>query len=158
MYAPPPDGYARTVCRYEVITMTITTDTATVIGTTRCLVARLADSRTTMISPVAYATEDRASEANTGSASTFGRSVYSNRLLVNALPTTTRLRMLPPRTGVCTSAIGIGCYPGGAWSGGGADGSAIQRYPTPGSVRISLGAVASSPSLRRRARTYTRRY
>src|SRR6266508_3563872 len=37
------------------------------------------------------------------------------------------------------------------------DAEPIHRYPTPGSVRISRGAEASSPSLRRIARTYTRR-
>src|SRR5262245_30453178 len=47
------------------------------------------------ISPVAYATLESASDANTGRARTFGSSVCSSWLLENARPTTIRLRTEP---------------------------------------------------------------
>ncbi len=53
MYAPPPDGYAWIVWRYELITITISAETATAIGTVRDVAAALAVSSTIRISSVA---------------------------------------------------------------------------------------------------------
>src|SRR6185503_10829138 len=58
------------------------------------------------ISPVAYATEDSASEANTGSARTFGSSVCSSCALENARPTRMRLRTGPVGFGAVRALIG----------------------------------------------------
>src|SRR5262245_16983043 len=94
MYAPPPFGYARTVCRYDAITITISVEIAIAIGNARYLAVALAVSRTIRISSVAYATEDSASDENTGSARIFGRRVCSSRALSTARPTRMRFATL----------------------------------------------------------------
>ena len=101
-------------------------------------VPALATSRTRRISSVAYATEDNASEEKTGRARIFGSKVCSSRSLATARPTRTRFSTPLPEPGGGTS--------GGRHAGFYVDSSATQRYPTPGSVRISAGADASSPA------------
>src|SRR5262245_8918606 len=61
------------------------------IGITNDLNARLTMVSWMKISPVAYATDDRASEAKTGKARIFGSRVCSSWWLVNARPTSSRL-------------------------------------------------------------------
>src|SRR5438132_6243469 len=95
MYAPPPFRYARTVCRYEITTMAIKMPTATAMpmdlprffpGS----IAVPASRRTSMISSVAYATDDNASEAKTGRARIFGRSWWWASSLANGRPRISR--------------------------------------------------------------------
>ena len=71
MYAPPPDGYAMIVWRYEITTITNSTQTTIAIGTSRSKAAAPIpawSSNTTRISSVAYAVDEIASDANTGRA------------------------------------------------------------------------------------------
>jgi len=96
MYAPPPFGYARTVCRYDETTIAMSAAIASAIGMTRPYTTTLAPSRTVRISSVAYATEDSASEEKTGSARILGSSVCSRCPLATARPTRTRLTIPPP--------------------------------------------------------------
>src|SRR4029450_1457989 len=95
MYAPPPEGYARTVCRYEITTIAINTAIAPAIGITSPLKTTLTIASWMKISPVAYATDESASDANTGRARVFGSSVCSSCALENARPTRRRLRTGP---------------------------------------------------------------
>src|SRR3954469_10409330 len=95
MYAPPPPGYARTVCLYEPTTIAMSAAIAMAIGMTYCIGAVVATVSARRISPVAYETDDSASDAKTGSASTFGRSVCSRLWLENARPSSTRLATEP---------------------------------------------------------------
>src|SRR3989304_5553279 len=74
-------------------TIAKSTAIAIAIGITRFLEATLAASKTTSISSVAYATEERASEAKTGSARTFGSSGCPNRRLEGRRPTSRRFRI-----------------------------------------------------------------
>ena len=69
----------------------------------------------------------------------------SSRSLATARPTRTRFSTPLPEPEVGRAVVDTrGFY---------VDGSATQRYPTPGSVRINAGADASSPSFLRSART-----
>ena len=69
MYAPPAVGYALIVCRYDRIRNASTTSSAIVIGTTSANAATpIAGMSTRRISSVAYADDDRLSDANTASA------------------------------------------------------------------------------------------
>jgi hypothetical protein len=65
---------------------------ATAIGSTRCVADMPAARRTARISSVAYATEESASEENTGSARILGRSVCSRSRLGIGRPTSRRFR------------------------------------------------------------------
>ena len=105
MYAPPPEGYARTVCRYEITTIAISAAIAPEIGSTSPLNTVLTIASWMKISPVAYATDDSASDANTGSARTFGSSVCSRCALENARPTRMRLRTGPVGFGAVRALI-----------------------------------------------------
>ena len=69
MYAPPAVGYALIVCRYERIKKNKTTSNAVVIGTTSANAPMpTIGTRTRSISSVAYADDERLSDANTASA------------------------------------------------------------------------------------------
>src|SRR5215212_8680443 len=90
MYEPPPLGYAHTVCRYEATTMPRSTAIAIPIGSMYASAPTPAAVRTSIISSVAYAFEESASEENTGSASDFGRSWCSCLFVASARPTKMR--------------------------------------------------------------------
>src|SRR4051794_6385994 len=90
MYEPPPLGYAHTVCRYDATTMPRSTAIAMPIGSMYASAPTPAAVRTSIISSVAYAFEDKASEENTGSASDFGRSWCSCLFVASARPTKIR--------------------------------------------------------------------
>jgi hypothetical protein len=87
MYAPPEVSYARTVWRYEAITIPIRTATAIEIGSATCSSTSPAPSRTTIAASVAYATDEIASAAKIGRASETGRSSSSSCPLVIGRPT-----------------------------------------------------------------------
>src|SRR5712691_7568937 len=80
MYAPPAVGYALIVWRYERIKKPRTTSNATVTGTTNENAATpTTGTRTLRISSVAYADDDRLSEANTANAVGFPRRSWASR-------------------------------------------------------------------------------
>src|SRR5689334_14293251 len=86
MYAPPAVGYALIVWRYDRIRNAKTTSNAIVLGTTIASAATpTAGISTRRISSVAYADDERLSDANTASAvglpsrSCASRSVASGR-------------------------------------------------------------------------------
>src|SRR4029450_4863051 len=106
MYAPPPEGYARTVCRYEITTIAINAAIAPAIGITSPLKTVLTIASWMKISPVAYATEESASDANTGRARVFGSRVCSRWALENAGPTRMLLRTVPVGFGAVRALIG----------------------------------------------------
>ena len=119
MYAPPPLGYARTVWRYDDTTMISSAAMAIEIGMASATVPALATRRTRRISSVAYATEDSASDENTGSARILGSSVCSSRSLATARPTRTRFSTPLPEPEVGRAVVDTrGFY---------VDGSATQR-------------------------------
>ncbi|CAM5365741.1 hypothetical protein SALBM217S_07048 [Streptomyces griseoloalbus] len=66
--------------------MNISTTTATAIQGLKWYADRPAMDRTSSTSPGAYATEDSGSEAKTGSATRFGRSVSPSRSLRQGAP------------------------------------------------------------------------
>ena len=74
MYEPPPLGYANTVCRYDVTTIASRITTTIAIGTSLDERDRqpAAGMRTSRISSVAYAVDEMASDAKTGSATVLG--------------------------------------------------------------------------------------
>ena len=76
-YAPPEVSYARTVCRYDAITIAISSATAIEIGSAMCSALSPAVSSTTIAASVAYATDEIASAAKIGSASPIGSSSSS---------------------------------------------------------------------------------
>ncbi len=76
-YAPPEVSYARTVCRYDAITIAIRSATAIEMGSATWSAASPAPRSTTIAASVAYATDEIASAAKIGSASEIGRSSSS---------------------------------------------------------------------------------
>ena len=71
MYEPPPLGYAKIVCRYDVATIASRMTTTIEIGTSFDSPSARLDGSTAMtkrISCVAYAVEEIASEEKTASA------------------------------------------------------------------------------------------
>ncbi len=89
------------------------------IGMASATVPALATRRTRRISSVAYATEDSASDENTGSARILGSSVCSSRSLATARPTRTRFSTPLPEPEVGRAVVDTrGFY---------VDGSATQR-------------------------------
>ncbi len=114
----------------------------------------LAVSRTRRISSLAYATEDNASDENTGSARILGSSVCSSLPAGHGATHQDPLRDTAVRGGRLRPSRPM--LPRGLTS------ARCPRppsgSPTPGSVTIISGACASSPSFLRSARTYVRRY
>src|SRR5579871_1951439 len=89
-YAPPETSYARTVCRYDAMTIAMSAATAIEIGSATWSSTRPAPRRTTIAASVAYATEEIASAAKIGSASPTGRSSSSSWCDAIGRPSTTR--------------------------------------------------------------------
>src|SRR6266566_6897776 len=76
---------------YETTTTASRTAIAIEIGKTRCADAAEAATSTTRADSVAYATDDRGSDAKIGRASVFGSSVSSSSPLAIGRPTIARL-------------------------------------------------------------------
>src|SRR3954467_8800764 len=122
--------------------MPISAAIATAIGKTYFVGSVVASVNASRISPVAYETDDNASDAKTGSASTFGSSVGSSWWLENARPSKTRLATEPVETLVWVLILSR-CYgPPATDRASCHDASATHRYPTPGSVTITAGGAA----------------
>ena len=68
MYAPPPDGYAWMVCRYESVRIPSRIASPTTIGTRYWNAIAPAARRTSKIASVEYATDEMASDEKTASA------------------------------------------------------------------------------------------
>src|SRR3954465_14203380 len=123
--------------------MPISAAIATAIGKTYFIGSVVASVNASRISPVAYETDDNASDAKTGSASTFGSSVCSSWWLEKARPSKTRLAPEPVEPLVWVRLLSR-CYGPPATAGLRChDRAAAQRWPAPGSVTISAGADAS---------------
>src|SRR5688500_7209478 len=79
------------VCRYETITITTTVAMIAESGVTNQNDAAPAADRTIRISSVAYAFDDNGSDANTGSASTFGSNWCGASSVARLRPSNIRL-------------------------------------------------------------------
>src|SRR3954465_922007 len=93
MYEPPPLGYAKIVCRYDVATSARRIATMIAIGTSFDSPSARLDGATAMtkrISSVAYAVDEMASEEKTASATIFEIRWCSCSELASGRPTNSR--------------------------------------------------------------------
>src|SRR3954467_12608410 len=93
MYEPPPLGYAKIVCRYDVATSARRIATMIAIGTSFDSPSARLDGITAMtkrISSVAYAVDEIASDEKTASATTFEIRWCSCSELASGRPTNSR--------------------------------------------------------------------
>jgi hypothetical protein len=116
-YAPPADGYSLIVSRYDRIRNPNTTHMAIVMGITReNAMAPATGSSTWRISSVAYADDDRLSEAKTASAVGLPRRWCSSSSLCSGAPRSRRLRRYEIESGgrgtPGSDGIGSGTGPG----------------------------------------------
>src|SRR3954471_18428043 len=97
MYEPPPLGYAKIVCRYDVATIARRIATITAIGTSFDRPNARLDEGTAItkrISSVAYAVDEMASDEKTASATIFEMRWCSCSEVASGRPTSSRFSAL----------------------------------------------------------------